>query len=185
MNEQEKKRIINHLMHHSAHRGGIVYDFAMLCSGMMSAGCPYGDGQTLTMTEVSVILEIMHHPGVTAAQLCKKWNRTRGAVSQLLKKLEQKELIYREKKRQKEKDADAEERGVGLYTTSAGFRIAAEVISNEREDSSRLFSTLLERNCTQQELEAFYKVMDCYIGILQEGKAGNWHELLPQTKEEK
>lgn len=181
MNGQEKKRIINHLMHHSAHRVGIVYDFAMLCSGMMSAGCPYGDGQTLTMTEVSVILEIMHHPGVTSVQLCKKWNRTRGAVSQLLKKLEQKDLIYRDKRKEKGTD----ERGIGLYTTSAGFRVAAEVISNEREDSSRLFSTLLDRGCSQQELEAFYKVMDCYIGILQEGKAGNWRELLPQTKEEK
>ena len=182
MNEQEKKRIVHHLMHHSAHRVGIVYDFAALCSGMMSEGVTYGDGRSLSVAEVNVILAIMRAPGVTAVQLCKKWNRTRSAISQILKKLEQKELIYRDKDRMKN---DAEERGIGLYATPAGYRIAAGVIANEQEDSTRLFSELIDRGCSLEELEAFYKVMQNYIEVLQEGKNGDWRALFPASGEGK
>lgn len=171
MDNKKKKQIINQLMHHSAHRVGIVYDFTILCSCMMGTGKPYGDNQLLTVTEVNIILEIMRHPGVTSAQLCRKWNRTRGAISQLIKKLESKDLIY--------KDKESSKREIGLYVTPEGYQIGAEVAANECADSNQLFSALLERGCTQQELEAFYKVMDCYISVLQEGKSGIWRELLP------
>lgn len=179
MSEQEKKRIITQLMYHSAHRVGIVYDFASLCSGMMSVSRMYKNGCELTVTEVNYILSIVETPGITSAELCRKWNRTRGAVSQILKKLEQKNLIYREKQ------VDSDGNGIGLYTTQEGFRIAMEVIANEREDSNRLFHTLLDKGCTKEELEGFYRVMDVYISILQNDEAGSWVELLPTQVEEK
>ena len=76
----------------STHRPGLVYDFVTVCSSMNAIPKQYAPGVTLTMTEASTVEEIAEHPGVTAAQLCKKWNRTRGALSQLVKKLEQKGL---------------------------------------------------------------------------------------------
>ena len=52
-------------------------------------------GTELTMMEIRVIMMIGDYPGITATQLGYYWNRSRGAISQILKKIEAKGLIYK------------------------------------------------------------------------------------------
>ena len=60
-------------------------------------------GTELTMMEIRAIMMIGDYPGITATQLGYYWNRSRGAISQILKKIEAKGFIYKEKSETDEK----------------------------------------------------------------------------------
>ncbi|WP_367924897.1 MarR family winged helix-turn-helix transcriptional regulator [uncultured Ruthenibacterium sp.] len=170
-NKEEK---IEEMVYHSAHRPGLVYDFVTVCSSMNGIPKAYSPELTLTMTEASTVEEIAEHPGVTAAQLCKKWNRTRGALSQLLKKLEQKGFICREK-------CEDNDRMQLLYPTVKGMQLHRMMEVNEKKYHVELFSELLERGCSREEIEAFYKVMAGYTDVLQARQDLRWNNILPQA----
>lgn len=57
----------------------------------------YGTGELYTSTEVHIVTRIEENPGITASQIAQYSCRTKSAVSQMVSKLEAKELIYREK----------------------------------------------------------------------------------------
>lgn len=57
----------------------------------------YGTGEFYTSTEVHLVTRIEENPGITAVKIAEDTCRTKSAVSQMISKLEAKELIYREK----------------------------------------------------------------------------------------
>ena len=157
----------------STHRPGLVYDFVTVCSSMNAIPKQYAPGITLTMTEASTVEEIAEHPGVTAAQLCKKWNRTRGALSQLVKKLEQKGFICREK-------CEDHDHMQLLYPTVKGMQLRQVMEDNEGEYHAMLYQELMDRGCTKEEMEAFYKVMGHYTDALQARPDLRWNNIVPE-----
>lgn len=56
----------------------------------------YGTGDIYTSVEVHTVKYIGDNPGITVTEMARDYGRTKGAVSQILKKLEDKELVYRE-----------------------------------------------------------------------------------------
>ncbi|MCI2000383.1 MAG: MarR family transcriptional regulator [Clostridia bacterium] len=56
----------------------------------------YGTGETYTAVEVHTLKRIADNSGTTVTELAKEYVKTKGAISQILKKLESKGLIYRE-----------------------------------------------------------------------------------------
>lgn len=56
----------------------------------------YGTGEKYTPVEVHFLKYIVDHPGKTTTDLSRDWDKTKAAISQMMKKLEQKGLIYRE-----------------------------------------------------------------------------------------
>ena len=170
-NEEAK---IEELVYHSSHRPGLVYDFVTVCSSMNAIPKAFSAELTLTMTEASTVEEIAEHPGVTAAQLCKKWDRTRGALSQLLKKLEKKGFICREK-------CEDNDRMQLLYPTVKGMQLHHMMEENEKKYHKELTGELLARGCTRKEIEAFYKVMSSYTDVLQARQDLRWNNILPQA----
>ncbi len=56
----------------------------------------YGTGEIYTSVEAHTVKYIADNPGITVTEIAKDYGRTKGAISQILKKLEDKELIYRE-----------------------------------------------------------------------------------------
>lgn len=64
--EEEMKSIIDHLVHHSAYRIGMVYDFTTVCNAMANRPREYEQGIFLTMVEVRIVMEIAEKPGITA-----------------------------------------------------------------------------------------------------------------------
>ena len=57
----------------------------------------YGTGELYTSTEVHLVTRIEENPGITASKIAEETLRTKSAVSQMIAKLEAKELVYREK----------------------------------------------------------------------------------------
>lgn len=56
----------------------------------------YGTGQEYTSVEVHTLKHIADNPGITVTELARDYGKTKGAVSQILKKVEEKGLVYRE-----------------------------------------------------------------------------------------
>lgn len=56
----------------------------------------YGTGELYTSVEVHMLKYIADHPGITVTELAIDYGKTKGAISQMLKKIEDKGLIYRE-----------------------------------------------------------------------------------------
>lgn len=77
----------------------------------------YGTGDLYTSLEVHTVTRIEDNPGITVTEIAEQTNRTKGAVSQIITKLENKGLVRREK--------DPENpRRVCLFVTDDGFKLS-------------------------------------------------------------
>ena len=53
----------------------------------------YGTGEKYTSVEVHMLKYIIDHPGKTVTDLSQEWDRSKAAISQMLKRMEEKGLI--------------------------------------------------------------------------------------------
>ena len=166
MNEELNPNAINQVLRRVNHRTGDLYDFLLVASGMTGAIRMKIHDTELTMMEIRTVIMIGDHPGITATQLAQYWNRSRGAVSQILKKIELKGFIYKEK-------SEADEKIFHLYVTDQGMEVIYNFVSNDFEDTTHIIKSLLEV-CSVEELRAFYKVMNCYRKILSDDPKSRW-----------
>lgn len=77
----------------------------------------YGTGELYTALEVHTVSRIEDHPGISVTEIAEQTNRTKGAVSQIITKLESKGLIRREKNPENP-------RKVCLYVTPEGLELS-------------------------------------------------------------
>lgn len=72
----------------------ILHQASML---YLSSNLPidYGTGETYTSVEVHMLKYIVDHPGKTVTDLSLEWDKTKAAISMMMKKMEQKELLCR------------------------------------------------------------------------------------------
>lgn len=54
----------------------------------------YGDGEKYTAIEAHMMNYIDDHPGCTVTEIARKWNRSQSSVSQIVRKLKKRELLY-------------------------------------------------------------------------------------------
>lgn len=139
-----------------------MYEFIIKYSNSMNLPHDYGTGEKLNMIEAHLLTYIDDHPGVTPGQLAKLWIRSKGAISQQMKKLENRGLI--EKRKQ-----EGNNKTVYLYTTEQGREIS---MAHKIYDINDITSTLkiLLQTCTMEEIAAFYKVIGAYVTLLDEGQ---------------
>ncbi|MBQ3588201.1 MAG: MarR family transcriptional regulator [Oscillospiraceae bacterium] len=130
------------------------YVFAIFYERYINQLRDYGNGVLINMVEVHTLTMIADQPGITVNELAKQWRRTKGAVSQNVKKLSRKGLIRKERS---EKDS----RNVHLYVTELGQELADLHKKYDVEEVLKLRNDLL-KDCTQQELDTFYKVLTLY-----------------------
>ena len=55
----------------------------------------YGTGEMYTPVEVHMLKYIQNYPGKNVTQLSVEWDKSKAAISQMLKKMEKRELIYK------------------------------------------------------------------------------------------
>lgn len=72
----------------------IIHRAADIC---ISGNIPkdHGTGELYTSSELHMLKYIVEHPGITATETAHDWNKTRGAATQMLLKLERKGLLFR------------------------------------------------------------------------------------------
>lgn len=112
----------------------------------------YGNGEFYNSKEVHTLSYIVDHPGISASEIAHDWNRTKGAVSQIVKKLEEKGLIFRQKKHGNDKT-------VCLYVTEKGM----ELDRVHRAYDARHYKAyleMLENHFTEEEIETAFAVME-------------------------
>ncbi len=136
--------------------------FISLCNDYLFVARDYdGSGQIITVAETSTLLHILDNPGINVTALSKHLNRTKGAVSQIIRKLERKGLIKRE--------LCLENRTItNFYTTERGQKLCIAHRLFEQDSYKSTFDDL-SKTCTSEEINAFFKVMEAYIQVFQEG----------------
>lgn len=139
-------------------RANIIYKFVTTYSDYIKKPHDYGTGEMMTMVEVHTLTAIEENPGITVTQAALEWNRTKGAVSQIIAKLEKRGLIIRKKEENNAKN-------VHLYATEKGIILSHAHKSYDINELTSANDTLLE-SFTPEQIDAFYKVMKQYTELL-------------------
>ena len=139
-------------------RADILYHFVTTYSSYIHQPRDYGTGQIINMVEVHILTMIEDEPGITTNFLAKKWKCTKAAVSQNVKKLEQKKLVYRVQE-------ETNKKVFHLYTTEEGSRLA---MAHKKFDIADIIETKEEllKYCTENEIDTFYRVLEIYQKII-------------------
>lgn len=119
----------------------------------------YGTGELYTPVEVHMLKYIADHPGKTVTELSYEWDRTKAAVSQMLKKMEQKELVYKE-------NAKDNLRKQCFYLTPKGERLHQYHLHYDQKIFGETLQ-MLGGLCTQEEIETCFRVLEQYIKVRQ------------------
>ncbi|MCC8027188.1 MAG: MarR family transcriptional regulator [Clostridium sp.] len=162
MNSDKKnKRYIQHMNITNRlinQRPGRMTQLASLLNRFASQPQDLGNGETITMVEGGILMYIATSPGTTNAILCEQFGRTKGAISQLTKKLETKDYILREAN-----PADA--KSSLLYPTLKGMKVIQRLNDNDLDDRNGILAQMLKL-CSLEDIQTFYRMVDIYIVLL-------------------
>ena len=141
------------------HRPGSLFFFNQLLGHYNSTHSGQEDAY-LTVMEIYILVYIINKPGITASELTWLTGKTKGYISQTVRKLRQ--LDYIVQKRDKENP-----KFIALYATDKGIAFRDQYVKHDEQDTSHILQSLLER-CTPDEIASFYKVVNVYSDILRE-----------------
>ena len=151
---------LSEISHKTYLKADLLYEFVIKYSDMMQETHDYGSGVLLNMIEIHLLTYIDQNPGITVSQLAKMWNRTKGSISQQVKKLETNGYIQKIRH-------ESNGKLILLYATVNGKKLSAEHMHYDIVDIMQTMHLLL-RTCTMEEVDSFYKVIGEYIKILNE-----------------
>ena len=140
------------------HTVGCVIRFTLMFNGIMMRKRSYRGGEKLTLVELMLLLTISESEGIFATEIAKKWRKTKGAISQILKKLETKGLI------DKQRDSH-DAKMYGLFLTERGRQIIEEFDQQDTVESPVILEKMREE-FTEEQINNFYCVMRKYTEIL-------------------
>ena len=138
----------------------VLYEFVLKYAASMNLSKDYGTGEKLNMIEAHLLTYIDDHPGITGSELARMWGRTKGAISQQIKKLVSRGLVVRKKQSNNAKT-------ILLYVSKKGKEVSFAHKMHDMQDIAQTLAFLLS-TCSLDEIAAFYKVMRSYISILDE-----------------
>ena len=127
----------------------IEYESAMVEERYSAGRRDYGTGDLLTHAEVHALAEVGAEPGVT--RTC----RTKGAMSQLLAKLEAKGLLERR----------AAGKNVSLFLTQHGLAVTRAHAAYDLRELEKALHTL-EMQFSPQEIAGFYRVLRAKTALM-------------------
>lgn len=137
-----------------------LYQFVMHYTTYIYSSHKYDGESMLTMIEAHTLTYIEDHPGVTPSELVKYWDKTKGAISQILTCLEDRGLIFKEKGMNNKKN-------VYLYVTEEGLKLSKAHKMYDINDIAKTVSHL-QKKCSTEEIETFFKVVCAYNEVIKE-----------------
>ena len=120
------------------------------------------NGETYTAVEGHTIGFIKDHPGCTATEIACEWGKTTSAVSQLLKKLRHRGVVYALRD---EKDA----KRYALYLTEKEEAVDAAHRAYDSEKYQSMIDLLLE-HYSREEMDATFRIMRDWYRLSMEDK---------------
>ena len=132
-------------------RADLLIDFVSTYYDHMNTVRDYGTGEKFTMTEVHMVSRIGDNPGITVTELARQGKRTKGAISQIVKKLEEKGLVVKEK-----------QAGYGcrtlLFLSPKGRELNECHKRFDREQGGVVYGQLLQEQ-GEEAMQRFFQVM--------------------------
>ncbi len=116
----------------------------------------YGTGDSFTSTETHLVKCVGDHPGITVTQIAYDYAKTKGAISQILKKLIGKDLI-----RQVPSEEPGDKR-IFLYLTPRGEQLNANHISYDEVHAGETMD-LVRKMHTSQEIDIAFDVLQSWL----------------------
>lgn len=143
----------------------VLYEFVLAYNDYMGTKRDYGTGDELSMNEAHVLTDIADNPGITVTELSKLWSKTTSALSQTVRKLINKDLIYRVNSKEDAKIfmLYPKQKAIEFSIAHKNYDILDIIKTNKR----------LLKKFTDQELITFYSVMEEYSKLLKESKQKN------------
>lgn len=78
-----------------AKKSEVIYRFIALQNEYANEPRAYGSGAAISMPEVTILVSIEEHTGIATTELAAMHRKTKAALSQTVKKLEQRGLVRR------------------------------------------------------------------------------------------
>lgn len=129
----------------------------MIALNTVNTPVDYGTGEAYNAVEVHTLSYIADYPGISASEIAYNWNRSKGAVSQIIKKLNHRELIYRKKKTGNDKN-------ICLFVTEKG----AELDRVHREYDTRNYERFLKvlgNYFSKDEIYKMFQIMEVWAEL--------------------
>lgn len=139
-------------------RAHLLYEFVLLYHNYIYAQHTY-EAENCNMIEIHILTCIDDSPGITATQLAKMWHKSKGAISQTIKKLV--DGGYVEKRY-----LNNNEKNLCLYVTDKGKRLSNVHKAYDVADITQTTAYLIEK-CGEEDFDAFYRVLEEYKKLLE------------------
>lgn len=138
----------------------LIYQFILTGSDNMARPHDYGTGEVLNMVEMHTLAMIEESPGICISEIARLWNRTLGAASRNVDKLQNKGYIEKKK-------LTGNNKTVRLYPTEKGKYLAELHKQFDDEKIRRITEQVL--NChTPEEIRAFFSVLKQLAELIKE-----------------
>jgi len=145
-----------------------IYFFVMHYNDYIYSSHKYDNNEPISMLDVHTLSYIEDNPGTTPQELIKYWDKTKGAISQILTRLTNQGLI--EKRKQ-----DGNAKNIHLYVTPQGAKTSKAHKMFDIEDISKTMAELQEK-CSPEEIDTFYKVIKVYNDVIKKDFEINKHK---------
>lgn len=117
----------------------------------------YGTGEEYTVVEVHTIKRIADRKGTTVTELSRDYAKTKGAISQILKKLESKGLIYKEV-------SDDNENKFHLYLTEKGKQLDLAHRAYDEISFGESMNRVREQ-FSQEDVDTTFRVLESWLEV--------------------
>lgn len=139
-------------------RPGRMAQLASLLHSSATTPRDHGDGTPVTTVEIGILVYISNNPGATNTQLAEQFGRSRGAISQLIKKLDEKGYVIRE-------DSPTDSKCNYLYPTLKALKLIQKINEQEFNNENGILRRFLSL-CSLEDIQTFYRMVDVYTAIL-------------------
>lgn len=142
-------------------RADILYQFVDLFESYENVArnyCNPEDPVLLTMNEIHLLAMIEANPGIIATELVDKTRKSKSFISQVLSKLEKHGYVVKMSEEPTSKKKQ-------LYVSAKGKKLCDMHSEFDEKTLLKTYKYLL-RDCTPEEITAFYKVMETYNNIM-------------------
>lgn len=137
-----------------------LYTYVMESMDSYNKPHDYGDGQILSMVEMHTLSMIADHPGLCVTDVAKMWNRTLGAATKNVNKLQKKGYVIKKKE-------PGNNKSVHLFLTEEGMHLDLLHKKYDRAAQEKSIRYLTERH-SREELLAFEHVLESLIALNQQ-----------------
>lgn len=161
-------------------RADLLFDFAVAYADGANLTRDFGNGKAYSPAEVHMITRIAENPGITVTELARRGNRTKGAISQVVKRLEEKGLV------EKRKNTENCSRTL-LFATEEGRRLGQ---CHKERDQQRIerMEQQLEAQVGKEALDRFYDVLAWMYEDMKQRRqrlqGGKWGQCPPDGQQE-